>query len=191
MAALSVLLCITYGKCLSAQTASYTWSDIDCRQSPIVTWPGLVCRTTNVVTTEGNIGSFRKWAAFGNTPEGYTHIFYWETQNSFSYIETMETTADFLKWMFEDGRYVSAYSPVARYHDADFVTFKDDKQGLNCVGFRRPGPAQRSGYQSVTGGIRCAPRGKGLTSDEIGRFVDRVQILQPCRATQQAACRSG
>jgi hypothetical protein len=139
VAVLGLILCIAHGAGVSAQSTSYTWSDIDCRQSPIVTWPGLACRTTNVVTTEGNIGLFRKWAAFGNTPEGYTHIFYWETRNAFSYIETMETTVDFLKWMFEDGQFASAYSTVARYHDSDFVTFRDDKQGLGCAGFRRAG----------------------------------------------------
>jgi hypothetical protein len=156
--------------------AVLTWTDIDCRQSRIMAWPGLTCRTTNVVTTEGNIGSFRKWAAFGNTPEGYTHIFLWETQNSFSYVETMETTADFVKWMFEDGQYASSYSPVARFRDSDFVTFKDDKAGLACVGFRRPGAPQRGGYQSITAGILCPPRGKILGNDEIGRFIQRVQL---------------
>jgi hypothetical protein len=191
VAALSLVFCIAHGNGLSAQSASYTWSDIDCRQSPIVAWPGLTCRTTNVVTTEGNIGSFREWSAFGNTPEGYTHIFYWETQNSFSYIETMETTVEFLKWMFEDGQYASGYSSVSRYHDSDYATFKDGKKGLDCVGFRRVGPPQRGGYQSIAGGIRCAPRGNSLTREEIARFIDRAQIQQSCKAAGQPGCKGG
>jgi hypothetical protein len=103
----------------------------------------------------------------------------------------METTVDFLKWMFEDGQYASGYSSVSRHHDSDFVTFKDDKKGLDCVGFRRAGPPQRGGYQSIAGGIRCAPRGKSLAQDEIVRVIDRVQIQQPCEAARQTACRSG
>jgi len=68
----------------------------------------MKCRVTNVVTTEGNIGSFRQWAAFGTTPAGYyAHMFVWEAQNSFSYLSAEETTADFVTWMFEHGKTIS------------------------------------------------------------------------------------
>ena len=54
----------------AAQAPRYIWSDIDCRQSRIAAWPGLKCRATNVVTSEGNIGVFRQWAAFGTSWDG-------------------------------------------------------------------------------------------------------------------------
>ena len=70
---------------LSAQTKQYVWSDIDCRQSRIAVWAGLKCRATNVVTSEGNVGVFRQWAAFGTSRDGYyVQMFLWEGQNTFS-----------------------------------------------------------------------------------------------------------
>ena len=65
----------------------------------------------------------------------YAHMFVWDAQNTFSYVSAEETTADFAKWMFEHGKSVSQVAPVARYKDADYVTFKDDKHGRICVGF--------------------------------------------------------
>ena len=139
----------------------------------------MKCRTTNVVTTEGNIGSFRQWAAFGTTKEGYyAHMFVWEAQNTFSYLGADETTADFVKWMFEHGKSISDVSPVARYRDADYVTFKDDKNGRVCVGFRRMGKFQRGGYESLTAGIMCAPPGKNLGTNDIPIFIDNVRLQQ-------------
>jgi hypothetical protein len=164
----------------SARTTSYTWADIDCRQSRIVAWSGLKCRATNVVASDGNIGVFRQWAAFGTGRDGYyVHMFLWEAQNGFSYLAADETTADFAKWMFEHGQSVSAVSPVARYKDADYVTFRDGKHDRRCVGFRRLGKFQRGGYSSVTGGILCAPPGKTITDNDIGLFIDNVRLQEP------------
>jgi hypothetical protein len=142
----------------AAQTRQYIWSDIDCRQSRIAAWPGLTCRATNVVASEGNIGVFRQWAAFGTSRDGYyAHLFLWEAQNSFSYLSADETTADFVKGIFEYGKSIAQVSPVAHY--ADYVTFKDGKAGRTCIGFRRVGRPQRGGYDALTGGILCAPPG--------------------------------
>ena len=92
----------------TAQVRQYTWSDIDCRQSRIVAWPGLKCRATNVVTGEGNIGVFRQWAGIGTSRDGYyAHLFLWEAQNGFSYLSADETTADFVKWIFEYGKSIA------------------------------------------------------------------------------------
>ena len=136
----------------STQTPSYTWADVDCRQSRIVAWSGLKCRATNVVTGDGNIGAFRQWTAFGTGRDGYyVHMFLWEAQNNFSYLAAEEKTAQFLTWMFEHGQSVADVSPVARSNDADYVTFKDGKHDRRCVGFRRLGKFQRGGYGSVTG----------------------------------------
>ena len=127
----------------SPKTPSYTWADIDCRQSRIVAWSGLKCRATNVVTGDGNIGVFRQWTAFGTGRDGYyVHMFLWAAQNGFSYLAADETTADFVKWMFEHGKSVTEISPVARYGDADYVTFKDGKHARRCIGFRRLGTWQ-------------------------------------------------
>src|SRR5437868_10707811 len=112
-------LSLAWAGAAPAQT-TYNWSDIDCRQSRIAPWPGVKCKTTNVVTTEGNVGSFRRWSAYGTTSEGYIHIFLWEAQNAFSYITTDETTADFLKWMHVNGQSAGQFSPVARYHEVDY-----------------------------------------------------------------------
>jgi hypothetical protein len=158
-----------------AQT-TYNWSDIDCRQSRIAPWPGLRCKTTNVVTTEGNVGAFRRWSAFGTTSEGYIHIFFWEARNSFSYITIDQTTADFLKWMYEHGQFASQFSAVARYHEADYSTFRDDRQAQACAGFRRTGNPRRGGYDWIVGGIMCAPAGRNLTNDQFAQFIDRVQL---------------
>lgn len=163
----------------STQTTSYTWADIDCRQSRIVAWSGLNCRATNVVTTDGNIGVFRQWTAFGTGRDGYyVHMFLWEAQNGFSYLAADETTAEFVKWMFEHGQSVTDVSPVTRYEDADYVTFKDGKHGRRCVGFRRLGKFQRGGYDSVAGGILCAPPGKTITDNDIVLFIDNVRLQQ-------------
>jgi hypothetical protein len=163
----------------STQTPSYTWADIDCRESRIVAWTGLKCRATNVVTGDGNIGVFRQWTTFGTGRDGYyVHIFLWEAQNNFSYLAADETTAQFAKWMFEHGQSVIEVSPVARYKDADFVTFKDGKHDRRCVGFRRLGSFQRGGYASVTGGILCASPGKTITDKDIGLFIDNVRLQE-------------
>jgi hypothetical protein len=180
VAALACLMvCLASAGASRAQTKTYTWSDIDCRQSRIMAWPGLKCRATNVVTNEGNIGVFRQWAAFGTTREGYyAQMFVWEARNTFSYVSAEETTADFLKWMFEYGKSVTQVSPVARYQDADYVTFRDDQHERVCVGFRRMGKFQRGGYDSLTGGLLCAPPGKNLTNNDIAIFIDHVRLQQ-------------
>src|SRR5437764_2090981 len=137
-------LALSFGwaRAAPAQT-NYNWSDIDCRQSHIASWPGLRCKATNVVTTDGNVGAYRRWSAYGTTSEGYFHIFLWEAQNSFSYINVDQTTAEFLKWMYENGRSADQFSPVARYHEVDYSTFRDDKR--TCAGFRRTGNQRRGG----------------------------------------------
>ena len=160
----------------SATTMTYKWSDIDCGQSHIATWPGLKCETTNVVTTEGNIGAFRKWSTYGVTGEGYVHVFLWEAQNSFSYLTTDEITADFLKWVHVNGQFATQFSLVARYHDVDYTTFRDDKQQRACAGFRRTGNERRGGYDWIMGGILCAPPGKNLTQDQFFHFIDNVRL---------------
>ena len=67
---------------------------------------------------------------------------------------------------------------MARYKDADYVTFKDDKHGRICVGFRRMGPYQRGGYKSLTAGIMCAPPGKNFGTNDIAIFLDNVRLRQ-------------
>jgi hypothetical protein len=166
----------------AAQARHYNWSDIDCRQSRIAAWPGLKCRATNVMTSEGNIGVFRQWAAFGTSRDRYyAHLFVWEAQNGFSYLSTDETTADFVKWIFEHGKLIAQVSPVARYKDADYVTFKDGKAGRACLGFRRVGRPQRGGYDSLMGGILCAPSGKTVSDVDISVFIDKARLQPPVR----------
>jgi len=67
-------------------------------------------------------------------------------------------------------------SPVARHQDADYVTFRDGEEGRHCIGFRRMGGFQRGGYDSVTGGILCAPSGKTVTDNDIALFIDNVRL---------------
>jgi hypothetical protein len=175
--AASLMACLATLGSAAAQTRSYSWADIDCRQSRIAAWSGLKCRATNVVTNEGNIGVFRQWTAFGSAPDGYyVHMFVWEAQNSFSYLTADETTADFVMWMFEHGKSTSDVSPVARYRDADYVIFRDDKHQRLCTGFRRMGNFQRGGYDSITGGILCAPPGKKLTEKDVALFIVNVRL---------------
>lgn len=163
----------------STKTPSYTWSDIDCRQSRIVAWSGLKCRATNVVKGDGNIGVFRQWTAFGTGRDGYyVHMFLWEAQNNFSYLAADETTAQFVKWMFEHGQSIADVSAVARYKDADYVTFTDGRMGRSCLGFRRVGKPQRGGYDLVMGGILCAPRATTIGQADITTFIDNAR-LQP------------
>lgn len=164
----------------SAQTRQYVWSDIDCRQSRIAMLPGLKCRATNPVTSEGNIGVFRQWAAFGTSRDGYyVQMFLWEGQNTFSYLSADETTADFVKWIFENGQAMTQVSPVTRYGNADYVRFKDGKVGRACIGFRRVGKAQRGGYDSLMGGILCAPAGKAIGEADISAFIEGAQQVPP------------
>ena len=182
---------ISFGCCIlsvigtgtvAAQARQYIWSDIDCRQSRIAVWPGLKCRATNVVTAEGNIGVFRQWAAFGTSRDGYyVHLFLWEAQNTFSYLSADETTADFVKWIFEYGSSITQVSPVARYKGADYVSFKDGKAGRSCIGFRRVGAPQRGGYDSLTGGILCAPSGKRINDADVHLFIDNGWLQPPVR----------
>jgi hypothetical protein len=142
--------------------------------------PGLKCRATNVVTSEGNIGVFRQWTAFGTSRDGYyVHLFLWEGQNTFSYLSADEATADFVKWIFENGQAMTQVSPVARYGNADYVRFTDGKVGRSCIGFRRVGRPQRGGYDSLTGGILCAPRGKTIGEADISTFIDSAQQVPP------------
>jgi len=178
----SLTFCILLVLCTAmaaAQTRQYIWSDIDCRQSRIAAWAGLKCRATNVMTSEGNIGVFRQWAAFGTSRDGYyAHLFLWEAQNSFSYLSADETTADFVKGIFEHGSLIAQVSPVTRYKDADHVSFKDGKAGRACIGFRRVGRPQRGGYDALAGGILCAPPGKTIGDADISVFIDKAR-LQP------------
>lgn len=155
---------------------TYEWTVADCAQSPIAPWPGLTCKATNQVVSEGNVGAFRRWSAYGNTSEGYVHIFLWQAQNNFSYITTDETTADFIKWMYEHGQQASQFSPVSRYRDADYITFMDGQNSKVCSGFRRTGSMHRGGYEWIMGGILCAPPGRQLTTAQVNQFIDRVQL---------------
>src|SRR4029077_16615147 len=78
------ILLVFATKTADAEARQYIWSDIDCRQSRIAAWPGLKCRATNVVKSEGNIGVFRQWAAFGTSRDGYyAHMFLWEGPEQF------------------------------------------------------------------------------------------------------------
>ncbi|GEP60250.1 hypothetical protein RSO01_74160 [Reyranella soli] len=120
---------------------------------------------------------FRQWAAFGTSRDGYyAQLFLWEGQNSYSYLSADETTADFVKWVFEDGKSIAQVSPVARYKDADYVTFTDGKMGRSCMGFRRVGMPQRGGYDSLMGGILCTPRGKAIGQVDFSTFIDNARV---------------
>ena len=174
LAAVLSWVALSFASTSAMAQKTYTWSDIDCGQSRITPWPGLKCRTTNVVTTEGNIGAYRRWSVFGTTSEGYVQLFLWEAQNPFSFITTEDTTAEFLKWMYENGRYAGDFSPVVRYHEADYSSFRDNQR--TCAGFRRTGSPRRGGYDRIVGGIFCAPPGRNLTNDQIVQFIDRVKI---------------
>ena len=171
-----LMLCLAWAQASSAQPRTYNWADIDCRQSRIVASAGLKCRTTNVVTNEGNIGVFRQWAAFGDTPGGYVHIFLWEAQNGYSYLNADQTTPEFLAWMYENGQFAKNFTSPVHYSNADYSLFQDGKRSRSCAGFRQLGRPQRGGYQSIMGGILCAPSGKTLTNDQIARFVDSVRL---------------
>ncbi len=166
----------------TAQARRYTWSDMDCQQSRIAAWAGLKCRATNVVTGEGNIGVFRQWAAFGTSRDGYyVHLFLWEAQNTFAYLSADETTADFVKWIFENGKSVTQISQVVRYKETDYVTFKDGRAGRSCLGFRRVGRPQRGGYDSLMGGVLCAPPGKAIRDVDISAFIDNARLRPAVR----------
>lgn len=167
-----------------AQATKYVWRDIDCPSSRIVAWRHLTCRGTGVVTNESRIGAFRQWAAFGSNPAGYyVHMFLWEAANDFSYLSGEDTTADFVKWMFENGKSVARISSVQRAADADYVTFSDERMARLCVGFRRLGGYRRGGYDSVTGGILCAPPGLELTPDDIELFIENVRLRPAVAST--------
>jgi hypothetical protein len=134
----------------------------------------LKCEATNVVTAEGNVGSFRRWSTYGHTSEGYIQIFLWEAQDSFGFINTSETTADFLKWFYANGKAATRFSPVARFQNADYSTFRDGN--YVCAGFRRTGEQRRGGYSWILGGILCPPLGRSLTNDQVAQFMDRVRL---------------
>jgi hypothetical protein len=78
--------------------------------------------------------------------------------------------------MFEHGTSVARISAVTRYQDADYVTFNDDKEGRSCAGFRRLGKFQRGGYDSIMGGILCAPPGKVVATADITKLIDNVRL---------------
>jgi hypothetical protein len=78
--------------------------------------------------------------------------------------------------MYENGQFAGQFSPLARYHEADYSTFRDAKQAQNCAGFRRTGKQRRGGYEWVVGGILCAPAGRNLTDDQFAQFIDRVRL---------------
>ena len=42
-------------------------------------------------------------------------------RDAFEGVEDDETTADFVKWIFEHGKFIAQVSSVARYKDADYV----------------------------------------------------------------------
>lgn len=171
----ALILSLAWAGSASAQT-SYNWSDMDCGQSRIASVPGLKCKVTNVVTTEGNVGAFRRWSAHGTTREGYVHIFLWDAQNSFSYVTTGETTAEFLKWMYVNGPSTEQFTPVGRYSAADYSMFRDTKQSQSCAGFRRTGNPRRGGYDWIMGGILCAPAGRELANGQFAQFIDRAWL---------------
>jgi len=168
-----VISCCAWMTAMAAEK-TYTWSDADCGQSRIATWPGLKCQSTNVVTTEGNVGAFRRWAAFGHTPEGYIHLFLWEGVNEYSYIPEETTTPEFLKWIYGPEGKPAQFSPVFRLHNVDAASFRDGQ--YSCAGFRRTGNPRRGGYDWVLGGLICAPLGRTLTNEQFGQFIDKVRL---------------
>ena len=73
-----------------------------------------------------------------------------------------------------EGKVSGQFSPVTRYHAADYATFQDGRH--NCVGFRRTGNPRKGGYEKIVGGIFCTPAGRTLTNEQIVQFIDRVRV---------------
>jgi hypothetical protein len=61
------------------------------------------------------------------------------------------------------------------------LTFKDGKAGRSCTGFRRVGRPQRGGYDSLMGGVLCAPPGKTIGEVDISTFIDNARLQSPVR----------
>jgi hypothetical protein len=171
-----LLSCLTLSLAWAAgPDKTYTWSDIDCSKSRIYYGPGLRCQATNVVTTEGNVGSFRRYGAFGTLRQGYVQVFLWEAQNGFSYIPIDTTTPDFIKWVYGNGKDATQFGAVGRYRDADYASFRDGQ--YSCAGFRRAGKERRGGgYEWIMGGVLCAPAGQALSNEQFAQFIDRVRL---------------
>jgi len=159
-----------------SQEAPAGWREIDCPSSRIVAWRGLTCRESAVTTNQGRLPAFRQWAAFGSGPAGYyAHLFLAEAMNGASFTGD-DAISDFVKWMFENGKWIGRLSAVQRAADADYVTFRDDRMVRLCVGFRRLGGLRRHGYEQVTGGILCAPPGTPVTRADIELFIENVRV---------------
>lgn len=164
---------------------AYSWRDIDCPKSRILAWRGLTCRESGVTTHQGRVAAFRQWAAFGSGPAGYyVHMFLAEAVNGAS-LAGDDSMSDFVKWMFENGKWIGGLSAVQHSGHADYVTFRDERRGRRCVGFRRLGDSRRHGYDLLTGGILCAPPGTALTEDDVELFIENVR-LRPATATAAA-----
>ena len=80
--------------------------------------------------------------------------------------------------MYENGQFAKGFTSVAHYRDADYAAFQYAKRGWTCAGFRRLGPPQRGGYESIMRGIICAPppSGKNLTNQQVDPFVEPVRL---------------
>lgn len=160
-----------------AATAQDTpqWSTVDCAQSRLAAPPGLQCKATQNFaggdSSTGNAGgTFRRWLAEGQVNGGGVFYFMTEaTSVGASIVETGSLQKDIRNEM-KDGNMIHEFSPMGNRGGADYMTFMTGA-GSSCIGMRRYGPSQGSGYRWILYGVRCDPRGGTITDAQVDSFI--------------------
>ena len=156
------------------------WSDIDCLQSKIVTPSGLRCRATNEKAGSSNgrfngQGVFRTWATFGKRGGKKLYFLVYEAVSSESDKEVFMTLQDEITGLSPYAKAGRDFTSPSQMNGGDYVRFigKDNGQ---CVAIRKVGPTQGKGYKWVLFGNECVAPGKGISDQEIARFIQAADF---------------
>ena len=156
------------------------WSDIDCSQSKIVTPSGLKCRMTEEIngSRDGRFngqGVFRNWATLGKKCGRKLYYLAYEGIGPQSYKQVFLTLEEEIKERSPYAKSGRDFTSPSQISDGDYVRFIASDNG-QCVAIRKVGPTQGRGYKWVLFGNECVAPGKGISDQEIARFMQAADF---------------
>ncbi|MBS0219845.1 MAG: hypothetical protein JSR91_03800 [Proteobacteria bacterium] len=177
--AIIIAAVIGYSTGAVAQSAP-SWSDIDCSQSKIVAPSGLRCRMTEEINGSSDArfngqGVFRNWATFGKKGGNKLYYLVYEGIGPQSYKQVFLTLEEEIKKRSPYAKKGRDFTSPSQISGGDYERFIGSDNG-QCVAIRKFGPTRGRGYKWVLFGSECTPPGKGISDQEIARFIQAADF---------------
>jgi hypothetical protein len=172
---LSFLLAISgMGWTVAHAQEAKAYSDISCDQSQLVVSVGLRCRATQefgstAVTSKAGAGLYRNYTAFGKTGGATVYYMLYDSVAPQSNQQSMSVEQAVLN-LSPEGKHAAGFSQPSPTEGGDYLTFTSSK-GDSCLGVRKLGPRQGSGYKWVVYATRCVAPGKAATQSDAQSFL--------------------